>query len=101
NTTQLCLVYNYYKNSSWPVPTTCPTSSQASPTGTTDNGSVWNYWDGDNYVKGNCHSAAYSYDGVNRLTSAIGATGAPSCPSGTENYNFPYIYTADGSNGQY
>jgi RHS repeat-associated protein len=93
----LCLVYNYYSGT-WTPPTSCPTSGQQPPTGTTNNGNVLGLWDDDATVTTNCHTAAYSYDTVNRLSSAVGTP----CASGDESYNFPYSYTTgDGSNGQY
>jgi RHS repeat-associated protein len=95
-TTAQCLVYNYYANPNWTPPSSCPTSSQLPPTGTTDNGNVMNYWDEDNVVTSNCHWTAYSYDAVNRLSGAV----ATPCASGDESYNFPYIYTSDNSTGQ-
>ena len=89
------MVYNC--NSSWTLPSSCPTSLTAPATGSTDNGNVMGYWYDDNTNTSECHSAAYTYDTVNRLTGAV----ATPCPSGTANYNLSFGYTADGSSGQY
>jgi YD repeat-containing protein len=87
-----CLVYNYYSGVS--NPSSCATPTQ----GTTNNGNVVGLWDDDMTVTSNCHTAAYSCDGVNRLTGALGTP----CTSGDENYNLTYSYTTgDGSSRQY
>jgi RHS repeat-associated protein len=43
------------------------------------------------------HSAAYTFDGVNRLVTAVATPYVP----GDVNYNLNFVYTSDGSNGQY
>ena len=81
-----CLVYNYYSGVS--NPSSCATPSQ----GTTNNGNVMGYFDQDS-VNAFSHTATYTYDNVNRLTSGV-ATGSVA-------YNLTFSYTQDQSNGQY
>jgi RHS repeat-associated protein len=92
-----CLVYNYY--SSWSLPSGCPDpTTTGPPSGTTDNGNVNGYWYQDNSAYSwFSHSAAYSYDSVNRLTGAVATAFGP----GTVSYNLSFSYTRDNSNGQY
>jgi RHS repeat-associated protein len=90
-TADYCLVYNYY--SSWTAPSSCPSSSQLPPTGTTDNGNVMGYWYDDNVNSTLSHTATYAYDHVNRLTSGVA--------TGNSTYNLTFSYTQDLSNGQY
>ena len=87
-TADSCRVYNYYADKA--NPTTCATMPAQ---GTQDNGNVAGYYYNDNMNSGLNHAAAYSYDGVNRLTAA-GTTG-------NWVFNQTYTYTNDGSNGQY
>ena len=83
-----CLVYNYYKSMSNPTAcTTDPTS------GTGNNGNVWGMWYQDNANSSYSYSAAFGYDSVNRLSSAIA--------TGNSTYNLSYNYTGDGSTGQF
>jgi YD repeat-containing protein len=89
-----CLLYNY--NSTWTPPSTCPDPSLVPTSGSGNNGNVVGYWYLDN-VNPFSHTAAYSYDAVNRLLTAA----ATPFGSGTASYNFTYSYTQDGSSGQY
>ncbi len=80
-----CLVYDYYGSH----PTRCSSPSE----GTNNNGNVMGYWDQDN-TQPFSHTATYTYDTVNRLTSGV-ATGSVA-------YNLTFSYTIpDGSTGQY
>ena len=74
-----CLVYNYYSGVS--NPSSCATPSQ----GTTNNGNVMGYFDQDS-VNAFSHTATYTYDNVNRLTSGV-ATGSVA-------YNLTFSYTS-------
>jgi RHS repeat-associated protein len=69
HTADYCLVYNYYSGA-W-NPLSCTTPSQ----GTTNNGNVMGYWYQD-YVNPSSfsHKASYTYDGVNRLSTATAKT---------------------------
>jgi RHS repeat-associated protein len=69
HTADYCLVYNYYSGVSNPL--SCTTPSQ----GTTNNGNVMGYWYQD-YVNPSSfsHTASYTYDGVNRLSTATAKT---------------------------
>src|SRR5271157_2730664 len=83
-----CLVYNYYAGVS--NPSSCAVPSQAT---SGNNGNVMGYYHLDNYYPVVSHTAAYTYDGVNRLTLAQA--------TGNSTYYLPFSYTADGSNGQF
>ncbi len=83
-----CLVYNYYAGVS--NPSSCAVPAQAT---TGNNGNVMGYDHLDNYWTSVSHTAAYTYDGVNRLTVAQA--------TGNSTYNLDFIYTQDGSNGQF
>jgi RHS repeat-associated protein len=80
------LVYNYYADVS--NPTSCAVPSQ----GAQNNGNSMGYFYNNVDTTYN-HIAAYGYDHVNRLTSAVA--------TGNSTYNLTFSYTADGSNGQY
>jgi RHS repeat-associated protein len=85
-------VYNYYSDKG--NPTSCAASTQ----GTKDNGNVMGYWYQDSVNSSFSHTATYSYDGVNRLLTAVAAPIA----LGTYNYNLTFSYkTPDNSTGQY
>ncbi len=75
-TADYCLVYNYYGSS--------PTSCALPSAGTSDNGNVMGYWYQDSVNSSFSHTATYTYDGVNRLSTAV-ATG-----SSTYNLTFSY-----------
>jgi RHS repeat-associated protein len=83
-----CLVYNYYVGVS--NPSTCAAPAQAT---TGNNGNVMGYYHLDNYYPTVSHTAAYTYDGVNRLKLAQA--------TGSSTYNLDFIYTQDTSNGQF
>ncbi|HMD84667.1 MAG TPA: RHS repeat-associated core domain-containing protein, partial [Terriglobia bacterium] len=83
-----CLVYNYYAGVS--NPSSCAAPAQAT---SGNNGNVMGYDDLDNASSNVSHTAAYTYDGVNRLTVAQA--------TGNSTYNLDFIYTQDGSNGQF
>jgi RHS repeat-associated protein len=51
------------------------------------------YWYQDNVNSSFSHTATYTFDGVNRLKGAVA--------TGNSTYNLSFIYTSDGSNGQY
>jgi RHS repeat-associated protein len=87
STADYCLVYNYYSGVSNPSSCAVPTQ------GTTNNGSTMGYWYSDSVNSSFDHAATYTYDHVNRLTSASA--------TGNSNYNLTFSYTQDGSNGQY
>ena len=70
-TAEYCKVYNYYSNSTWSVPTSCPTQSTTLPTGTTNNGNVNAFWYQDNSRPASGHTETYTYDSVNRLSAAV------------------------------
>ena len=86
-----CWVYNYYVGDA--NATACSESPSGWPTGTNNNGNVAGYYFNDAVHTGLKHSATYTYDTVNRLSSAI-ATGSIA-------YNQTFTYTGDGSTGQY
>jgi YD repeat-containing protein len=85
-----CLVYNYYQGVA--NPTTCTNSPTQATTG--NNGNVVGLYDldGPNNTTMS-RTEAYTYDHVNRLTTAAS--------TGNAAYNLNFIYTADGSNGNY
>ncbi len=83
-----CLVYNYYVGVS--NPSSCAAPAQAT---SGNNGNVTGYYHLDNYYSIVSHTAAYTYDGVNRLTVAQA--------TGNSTYNLDFIYTQDSSNGQF
>ena len=84
-----CRVYNYYANAA----NASACSETTWPTGSNNNGDVAGYYYVDNINSGLDHAAIYTYDGVNRLASAV-ATGSVA-------YNQAYAYTGYGSAGQY
>ena len=71
----------------------CSESPSAWPSGSDNNGNVAGYYYNDNANSGLSHAAAYSYDAVNRLVSAVA--------TGNVTYSQTYTFTGDGSNGQY
>ncbi|MGD0225881.1 MAG: hypothetical protein ABSF71_26410, partial [Terriglobia bacterium] len=85
-----CLVYNYYQGVA--NPTTCTSTPTTATAG--NNGNVAGIYDLDGPNNSlMTHTEAYSYDKVNRLTSAIA--------TGNATYNLSFSYTQDGSNGNY
>ena len=78
-----CLVYNYY--SSWTPPSSCPSTTSTAPSGSTDNGNIMGYWYNDT-ANTFSHTAAYTYDGVNRLMTAV----ATPVGNGTASYNLTF-----------
>jgi RHS repeat-associated protein len=86
-TADSCRAYNYYTDVANPTSCTAPSS------GTHNNGNVMGYLYQDS-VNALGHTATYTYDGVDRLKTAV-ATGSVAYTTQT------YSYTADGSNGQY
>jgi RHS repeat-associated protein len=91
-----CWAYNYYKDVPMSNLTSC---TSPPPQGTQNNGNVTGYfYQDDPYVQPTFnHTAAYTYDGVNRLATAV----ATPYGTGTVHYNLTFSYTSDGSNGQY
>lgn len=83
-----CQVYNYYVGASNPTRCAAP-----SPSATGNNGNTMGYLYQDSVDSSLDHTAAFTYDNVNRLTSAIA--------TGNSTYNLTYGYKADSSNGQY
>jgi RHS repeat-associated protein len=83
-TADSCLVYNYYAGAS--NPTSCARPTQ----GTNDNGNVASYFDQDG-VNGATfnHTATYTYDNVDRLTSASA--------TGNATYNLTFNYDQYGN----
>jgi RHS repeat-associated protein len=67
-----CLVYNYYWDES--NATSCAAPTQ----GKQNNGDVMGYWYSDAVNSSFGHTATYTYDGVNRLSTAV-ATGNSTC----------------------
>jgi len=65
-----CLVYNYYQGAA--QPTSCTNAPAQAASG--DDGSVGGYYYQDNLNSGLSHTASFTYDGDNRLATAI-ATG--------------------------
>ncbi len=87
-TMDCCLVYNYYSGVSNPL--SCTTPSQ----GTTNNGNVVGYRYQDNVNPPSfSHTASYTYDGVNRLSTATAKTMAGSTiwsqTYGSQSYSHP------------
>jgi len=74
-----CLVYNYYSDVG--NPSSCATPSA----GVQNNGNVAGYWYQDS-VNSYSHTAAYTYDSLNRLTAAM----ATPSGSGTISYNLNF-----------
>jgi RHS repeat-associated protein len=73
-----CLVYNYYGGTN---PSSCAVPSQSS---SGDNGNAQGYYYLDLITTSHSHTASYTYDNLNRLTSSI-ATG-----NSTHNLDFSY-----------
>ncbi len=73
-----CLVYNYY--SSVGNATSCAVPAQ----GTGNNGNVMGYLYQDSVNPSLAHSAAYTYDSLNRLSNAVA--------TGNSTYNLAFIY---------
>ena len=71
-------MYNYYG--------TTPTSCALPSAGTTNNGNVMGYWYQDSVNSNFSHTATYTYDGVNRLLTAV----ATPSGSGTVSYNLNF-----------
>jgi RHS repeat-associated protein len=82
-----CRVYSYYVGAG---ASNCSESSW--PTGTNNNGDVAGYYYSDNEFSLG-HTATYTYDPVNRLSTAVA--------TGNVSYNETFTYTGDGSNGQF
>jgi RHS repeat-associated protein len=82
-----CQVYNYYAGAS--NPTSCAVPS---PSSTGNNGNMMGYFYQDLVNSSLGHTAAFTYDHVNRLTSGIA--------TGSSTYNLTYGYSQDGS-GRY
>jgi RHS repeat-associated protein len=83
-----CLVYNYF--SSWTPPSSCPSPSAVPTSGSANNGSVMGYWYQDNVNPSSfTHTAAYTYDGVSRLATAVA--------TGNSTYNLKFSYDAYGN----
>ncbi len=82
-----CLVYNYYY-SAVGTPTSCSMPSQAT---SYDDGDVNGYYYKDNVNSSLSHSTLYTYDPLNRLSTAVA--------TGNSTYNLAFSYTADGSSG--
>jgi RHS repeat-associated protein len=91
-----CLVYNYF--SSWTPPSSCPSPSSVPTSGSGNNGNVMGYWYQDSVQSGFSHTASYTYDGVNRLSTAV-ATGTYSAYNLTFSYD-PYGNMTCVTNGQ-
>ncbi|MGD0007084.1 MAG: RHS repeat-associated core domain-containing protein [Terriglobia bacterium] len=91
-----CLVYNYFA-AGWTPPTTCPSASSTPPTGTTDDGNVMGYWYEDSVNSSFSHTASYTYDGVNRLSSACTLSGSQCATSGSNVYNLAFAYDQFGN----
>jgi RHS repeat-associated protein len=84
-----CREYSYYVGV---AASGCSETPSNWPTGTNNNGNVAGYLFQDS-MNALGHTATYTYDGVNRLSTAA-ATGSVA-------YNQTYTYTGDGSTGQY
>jgi RHS repeat-associated protein len=84
NSHNYCLVYNYY--SGFGNPTGCAVPSQAT---TGNNGNVAGYWYNDNVSSSQTHTAAYAYDNVNRLGTAVA--------TGNSTYNLTFSYDRYGN----
>lgn len=80
-----CLVYNYYVDVQLQSPGTCAPP----PQGKHNNDTVISLLDLDNVNSGLSHTEAYSYDGVNRLTSAVA--------TGSSTYNLTFAYDPYGN----
>ncbi len=76
--TGYCLVYNYYADES--NPTSCAAPTQ----GSQNNGNVMGYWYQDSSNSSLSHTATYSYDNVNRLSTAVA--------TGNWTYNLAFSY---------
>ena len=90
-----CLVYNYF-SSSWTPPTSCPSPSSVPASGTGNNGNAMGYWYRDN-VNPYSHTAAYTYDSVNRLTGACTLSGTQCATSGSNVYSLGFSYDRYGN----
>jgi RHS repeat-associated protein len=77
-----CLVYSYY--SSVYKPSSCTTPAQS----TTNNGNVMGYWYQDSAPAGFSHTAAYIYDGANRLSTATAKTLSGSIILWSQSYSY-------------
>ena len=82
-TADYCLVYNYY--TSVANPTGCAMPSQ----GTGDNGNIIGKYYQANADTSYSHAGAYTYDGVNRLLTAVA--------TGSQAYNLTYSYDQYGN----
>ena len=78
-----CWAYDYYGNS----PTVCPMTTI--PTGANNNGNVRGVLYQDHWNTGYDHTAAYTYDNVNRLATAVA--------TGSSTYNLTFSYDAYGN----
>ena len=76
-----CFVYDYYG--------TGPTGCSLPSSGTNNNGNVLGYWYNDNVNSNFSHTASYTYDGVNRLLTAVA--------TGNSTYNLTYSYDPYGN----
>ena len=87
-----CVVYNYYSGVA--NPTTCTATPSQATSG--DNGNAMGYFFQDSTASPTPivgHTASYTYDALNRLTSSIA--------TGLQTHNLTFSYTADGSDGRY
>ena len=84
-----CREYSYYVGVG---ASGCSETPSNWPTGTNNSGNVAGYFYQDS-MNALGHTATYTYDGVNRLHTAVA--------TGNVAYNQTYTYTGDGSNGQY
>ena len=91
NSADYCLLYNYY--TSWTAPTSCPSPGAVPTSGAGNNGNVMGYWYQDRVSTSLSHTATYTFDGVNRLETAVA--------TGNSTYSQSYNYTSDSSNGQF
>jgi RHS repeat-associated protein len=78
-----CLVYNYYSDEG--NPTSCATPSQ----GSKNNGNVMGYLYQDSVNSSYSHTASFTYDGVNRLSTAAA--------TGNSTYNLTFSYDPYGN----
>jgi RHS repeat-associated protein len=82
-TADYCLVYNYYSGVSNPTSCTTP------PQGSSNNGNVMGYFYQDSVSSSLGHTASFTYDGVNRLSTAAA--------TGNSTYNLTFSYDPYGN----
>lgn len=68
----------------WTPPTSCPSPSSVPSSGLGNNGTTSGYWYGDNLYPSLSHTAAYTYDSLNRLATAAA--------TGNATYNLTFAY---------